>query len=360
MTASRTAQRMLVPLIPLYRLGLVIREMRLRSGREQVRRLRFPVISIGNLSTGGAGKTPFAIALARALTGAGFAVDVLSRGFGRQTTAPSRVRPAGTAAEFGDEPILIARESEVPVYVARQRYEAGLLAEQGFGELPSGAKAPLDSAVPNVRAEARTLQRAGVVHILDDAFQHRQLHRDIDILLLNREDWQDRLLPAGNLREARRAAMRASVIAIPADDPGLETELRAWGWKGPIWRLHRRMEVPSVDAPVLAFCGIARPNQFFAGLEAAGLRLAAQVTFRDHHPYAARDLERLRAAARASGADALVTTAKDQVRLAPLVAGLPPNLPLLTAQLRIEIEKESTALDWLVPRLNAIPPDPPL
>ena len=148
MTASRAARRMLLPLTPLYRFGLALREQRLRSGREPVRRLRFPVISIGNLSTGGAGKTPFAIALARALTEAGFGVDVLSRGFGRQASTPARVRPDGTAAEFGDEPLLIAREAGVPVYVANQRYEAGLLAEQGFGELPSGAKALVDSAVP--------------------------------------------------------------------------------------------------------------------------------------------------------------------------------------------------------------------
>ncbi len=360
MTASWTARRILLPLTPLYRLGLALREMRLRSGWEPIRRLRFPVISIGNLSTGGAGKTPFAIALGKALIQAGFAVDVLSRGFGRQTRTPARVRTDGTSADFGDEPLLIAREAGVPVYVAAQRYEAGLLAEQGFGELPSGAKAPLDSAVPNVRAEARTLQRALVVHILDDGFQHRQLHRDIDILLLNREDWQDRLLPGGNLREPIRAAMRASVIAIPAAEPGLEADLRAWGWEGPVWRLHRRMEIPPVDSPVLAFCGIARPYQFFAGLESGGLQLAGRFAFRDHHPYATRDLVRLQDAARAAGASALVTTAKDQVRLAPLIAELPLDLPLLTAGLRIEIEEESTALDWLAARLDSIPPKPPL
>jgi tetraacyldisaccharide 4'-kinase len=338
MTASWTARRMLLPLTSLYRLGLVLREMRLRSGREPVRRLRFPVISIGNLSTGGAGKTPFAIALARALTQAGFSVDVLSRGFGRQTRTPARVRLDGTAAEFGDEPLLIAREAGFPVYVAARRYEAGLLAE----------------------ADAVREERQPRIHILDDAFQHRQLHRDIDILLLNREDWQDRLLPSGNLREPIRAAMRASVIAIPAADPGLETDLRTWGWEGPIWRLHRHMDVPPVDSPVLAFCGIARPHQFFAGLEAAGLRLAGRFAFRDHHPYAARDLGRLRDAARAAGAAALVTTAKDQVRLAPLIAELPMDLPVMTAGLRIEIEEESAALGWLATRLDSIPPQPPL
>jgi tetraacyldisaccharide 4'-kinase len=337
MTSGGTARPLLLPLTPLYRLGLALRELRLRSGREPVRHLQFPVISVGNLSTGGAGKTPFAIALARALTGAGFAVDVLSRGFGRRAGAPARVRLDGSAAEFGDEPLLIAREAAVPVYVASQRYEAGLLAEADF----------LEARQPRI-------------HILDDAFQHRQLHRDIDILLLNRDDWRGCLLPAGNLREPREAAMRATVIAIPAGDLELEPALRNWGWQGPIWRLHRHMEVPPVSDPVLAFCGIARPGQFFAGLEASGLHLAGGVAFRDHHNYAFRDLHRLHQAAHAAGASALITTAKDQVRLTPLLATLPPDLPLLTAGLRIEIEDESAALDWLVDRLKAIPPRPPL
>jgi tetraacyldisaccharide 4'-kinase len=388
MTASETARRVLLPLTPLYRLGLALRELRLRSGREPVHRLRFPVISIGNLSTGGAGKTPFAIALSRVLTDAGFAVDVLSRGSGRQATAPARVRPDGTAAEFGDEPLLIARETGVSVYVASQRYQAGVLAEtdgspdsrsvltalkQRAVILSEGQDAVIqnDAVILSEGREATAVEgpafraigspRPSLVHILDDAFQHRQLHRDIDILLLNRDDWHDRLLPAGNLREPRRAAMRASVIAIPGSgDPALETELRRWGWKGPIWRLHRRMEIPPVNDPVLAFCGIARPGQFFAGLEAGGLRLAGRFTFRDHHPYAARDLDRLQAAARAAGAAALVTTSKDEVRLAPLIAAQHRDLPLLTAQLRIEIEDESAALDWLVTRLISIPPRPPL
>jgi tetraacyldisaccharide 4'-kinase len=387
MTASETARRMLLPLTPLYRLGLTLRESRLRSGREPIRRLRFPVVSIGNLSTGGAGKTPFAIALARALAGAGFQVDVLSRGFGRQATAPARVRPDGTATEFGDEPLLITRETGVPVYVASQRYQAGLLAESGPPldslSFPNALKHDAvilsqgqDAVVQNdavILSEGRAapavegpaFQSLGLphhqpLHILDDAFQHRQLHRDIDILLLNPDDWRDRLLPAGNLREPLRAAMRATVIAIPAGESEFEAELRRWGWQGPIWHLHRRMEVPPVDAPVLAFCGIARPQQFFAGLEAAGLRLAGQVAFRDHYPYTTGDLDRLQASARAAGASALVTTAKDQVRLTSLIAALPPDPPLLTAGLRIEMEQESAVLDWLITRLDSVPPRPPL
>src|SRR5271166_2257947 len=115
----------------------------------------------------------------------------------------------------------------------------------------------------------------------------------MDILLLNRDDWCDSLLPAGNLREPLRALHRAGVIAIPSDDPDLESELRAWRWQGSIWRLIRRMEVPSVDGPVAAFCGIARPDQFFAGLEAAGVHVAARLAFRDHFSFRSADLNDL-------------------------------------------------------------------
>src|SRR5208337_2793980 len=126
-------RRLLFPLVPAYRLALAFRELRLRAGLEPVRRLRFPVISIGNLSTGGSGKTPLAIALAQALSDRGLQVDVLSRGYGRASRAPARVRPDGTAEEFGDEPLLIARATGVPIYVALQRCDAGLLDEADAG-----------------------------------------------------------------------------------------------------------------------------------------------------------------------------------------------------------------------------------
>lgn len=333
MSDPSSGRKLLLPLTPLYRLALAARELRLSSGLEPVRRLRYPVISIGNLSTGGSGKTPLTIALAKALTERGFQVDVLSRGYGRFSSLPARVRPDGTADEFGDEPLLIARETSLPVYVARQRFDAGQLAEAD----------PL----------AISSEYSPKAHLLDDGFQHRQLHRDADILLLDRRDGHDRLLPAGNLREPLRAIHRATVLAIPADDPELEAELKAWGWTGPIWRLRRTMDVPPIDGPVAAFCGIARPEQFFAGLEAAGLRLAAQTPFPDHHRYTERDLAGLASRARAAGATALLTTQKDQIRL----GSIPLRLPLETARLSIEIDHPDEALDDLLAQLP-LPPAP--
>jgi tetraacyldisaccharide 4'-kinase len=338
MNVPSPVRKLLLPLVPAYRLALALRELRLGTRLEPVRRLRFPVISIGSLSAGGAGKTPLTIALTQALERRGLRVDVLSRGFGRRGRQPARVDPDGSARRFGDEPLVIARQTGAAVYVAAQRFEAGLLAETEAAASYSSANQP-------------------AVHLLDDGFQHRQLHRDADILLLDSSDWRDGLLPARNLREPLKAARRATVIAIPApgEGPGgaseLEAALRNWGWQGPMWRLHRRMEVPAVDGALVAFCGIARPEQFFAGLEVAGLRIAARLAFPDHHRYAARDLDRLVAAACKTGAAALITTEKDQVRLGTLSAAFTESLPLKTAGLRIEIEDEDQAIEWLLDRL---------
>lgn len=328
---------LLLPLVPLYAAGLALRELRLSRGWEPIRRLRYPVISIGNLSTGGSGKTPLTIALAGLLSERGFHVDVLSRGYGRRSAVPLRVDLNGSADQFGDEPLLIARETGLPVYVAAERYDAGVLAE----------------------ADASQNERP-LVHILDDGFQHRQLHRDIDILLVSREDWHDHLLPAGNLREALYAALRANVLAVPADDPNFEAELPTWGWNGPVWRLQRRMGIPNVPGPVVAFCGIARQEQFFAGLESEGVRIGARVVFADHHRYTTHDVERLVATARPANATALITTEKDTIRLGKLAAAFPPSLPLETARLNISIEDESQVSHWLAAHLCPNPAPQPL
>lgn len=389
----------LLPLVPVYRAGLALREVCLHTGREPIRRLRWPVVSVGNLSTGGAGKTPLTIALARALTQRGIYVDVLSRGYGRADRAASRVDPDGTAEEFGDEPLLIARQARVPVYVAPQRYEAGLLAEQEKDNLPvegdpaaehdplansgqvfnpvptelrpgqgdeyrkeSSRLFPIGFWTVSGRAEnARKLNGAfaaqeifpGRVHILDDGFQHRQLARNVDIVLLNRQDWGDFLLPAGNLREPVEALRRAQVIAIPAEEPPLESVLRNFGWTGLVWRLRRQMEAPAISGPVVAFCGIARPEQFFAGLEAAGMQVASRICFRDHHRFLQHDVDCLLDAVRSVKAVAFVTTEKDRVRMGALAGALAASVPLHTANLRVEIEDEAAAIDWLAAQVES-------
>ncbi len=342
-TQATAARPLLWPLVPVYRFGLALHEMQLRTGLKPVRRLRWPVVSIGNLSTGGSGKTPLTIALARALAARGLHVDVLSRGFGRRRKVAVRVDPGGSVEDFGDEPLVIARETGVPVYVAAERYQAGMLAEaekQGTSEQGNQGT-----------RNTRDTTNQGSVHLLDDGFQHRQLARDVDILLLSRADLNDHLLPAGNLREPLHAAERAQVIAIPADEGDIEAEIRSRGWRAEVWRLRRVMEIPHLDGPVAAFCGIARPKQFFEGLERGGLRVASRVAFPDHHRYDPHDLDCLQDAARSIRAAAIVTTEKDRVRLGAQVKSLAEAFPLHTVGLRIEIEDHAEAVDGLVSRV---------
>ena len=163
-------------------LGVRSRNALYDRGVLRSRRLRGPVVSVGNLSVGGSGKTPFVIMLGELLKARGVKFDILSRGYGRETTGVAIVDPTGSAREFGDEPLLMARRLGVPVVVGEDRYQAGLLAEESFG----------------VRW-----------HILDDGFQHRALARDFDIVLVNPEDAQDRLLPA-------RPAARAPQFFVPS------------------------------------------------------------------------------------------------------------------------------------------------
>jgi tetraacyldisaccharide 4'-kinase len=365
-------------LVPLYRLALGARARSLRTGLQSVRRLRSPVLSIGSLSAGGAGKTPLTIALARALTARGFSIDVLSRGHGRLSREAARVDTSGTADDFGDEPLEIARAAAVPVYVAAQRYDAGLLAERAAEQAiqsldrNSAGRDSTSRESASGRAGGRGFSPGKMqptdkgalapegsftnIHLLDDGFQHRQLHRDIDIVLLSRHDLDDRLLPAGNLREPLRALRRATILAVPAEDANLAGELH---WEGPVWRLRRKMEIPSLDGPIVAFCGIARPEQFFAGLQNAGAHLAAQITFPDHRRYTPADLARLMATAQSAGAAAFLTTEKDRMRLGNLATQLTKKLPLATAGLAIEIEGEEAAISALLENLTAAPgPNP--
>jgi tetraacyldisaccharide 4'-kinase len=330
MNHSSAARRLLLPLTPLYRAAIAFRELRLCSGLEPVRHLQHPVISIGSLSAGGSGKTPLTIALAQALNRHGIHVDVLSRGYRRRSSIAMRVDPNGTAEKFGDEPLLIARASGVPVYVAAQRYEAGIMAESAL----------------DLNAHA--------VHLLDDGFQHRQLHRDLSILILDSRDLHDHLLPAGNLREPLSAMYRANVVAIPAEVPEIEVRLQHLRWHGPVWRLKRRMEVPPITGPVVAFCGIARSDQFFAGLEASGLHLASRITFADHHQFDQHDLDCILGAARSINAAAFITTEKDRVRLGKRAESFPQSCPLKTAQLRIEIQGQNAAVDWILDQLSGL------
>jgi len=232
-----------------------------------------------------------------------------------------RVDPAGSAERFGDEPLLIARSASVPVYVGASRFEAGLLAESEI-EGPG-------------------------VHLLDDGFQHRQLARDLDIVVMHRSDLHQRLLPAGRLREPLATLRRAGVIVLRHEDAGLESTLRVHTRpECRFWLIRRTLALPSPVQRAVAFCAVARPAEFFAGLAAVEAGVAEQIRFRDHHRYTVADVDRLAELGRRVGCDAFITTAKDEVKLdAAMRSRLNIVAPLQMAALTVEIEDEKAALD---------------
>lgn len=284
------------------------------------RQLARPVISVGNLSTGGSGKTPFVIALGELFKARGISFDVLSRGYRRKTRDVLVVEPHGSAADFGDEPLLISRQLGVPVIVGNSRYEAGLLAERKF-----------DSQL----------------HILDDGFQHRSLARDFDIVLMTGDEFKDLLLPSGRLREPLSSLARADVVVLPAELPDADLPDHEALHGKLIWRMKRHVTVPNAPRSPVVFCGIARPEQFFEKVRAAGITPVEETVFRDHHPYQPRDITDLLAAKERLGAGGFVTTEKDAINLGALGAELSP---LALATLTVSLENASDAIDTILAR----------
>ncbi len=282
------------------------------------RRLERPVVSVGNLSIGGSGKTPFVLLLGDLLKQRGIAFDVLSRGYGRRTRGVAVVDPGGDPRDFGDEPLLIARKLQVPVIVGEERFAAGRVAEECF----------------NSR-----------LHLLDDGFQHRALARDFDIVLVTPEDAHDRLLPAGRLREPLSALARADAVVLtngaPEDHFPLDGKL--------VWRAHRTIVPSDLPAHPLAFCAIARPQNFYVQLRNAGVDLAGEASFRDHHQYTEKDIRDLMAAATRAEADGFVTTEKDAINLGGYFSALKPlavvpvEMALTEAQPAIDVMLEVIA-----------------
>ncbi|HEX9111544.1 MAG TPA: tetraacyldisaccharide 4'-kinase [Terriglobales bacterium] len=306
------------PLTGLYGAASGLRNSLFDRGVLQPRRLEQPVISVGNLSAGGAGKTPFVIALGELLKTRGIRFDVLSRGYRRKTRGVLVVEPEGSAADFGDEPLLIARRLGIPVIVGERRYEAGRVAERKFQPQ---------------------------LHILDDGFQHRSLFRDFDIVLLTPDDFHDRLLPSGRLREPLSSLERASAVVLPT---GLAVE-HPWLRQKPIWRVERELILPNLPPAPIAFCGIARPEQFFAQVRAAGITPAAQLSFGDHHSYSRSDVQRLLNERTKLQAGGFLTTEKDAVNLSALQGELEP---LAISVLRLTLDHPADVVDTMLARIT--------
>ena len=304
--------------------GAVVRTKNALHERGALRahRLLGPVISVGNLAVGGSGKTPFVILLGELLKARGIQFDVLSRGYGRSTTGVLLVDPHGKPQEFGDEPLLIARRLGVPVIVGEKRYEAGLFAESQFGTN---------------------------LHLLDDGFQHRALARDLDIVMVNASDFEDRLLPGGRLREPLNALKRANVAVL---EEGVPYPARKLGRKT-IWRIRRGVSIPTLPPRVAAFCGIARPERFFAQLRAAGVVAAVEIPFPDHHTYTEKDVRDLLTLKEEKNCAAFVTTEKDIINLQDFADRMTPLFP---ATVTMEFLDPDAVLSLLMEQIPALPP----
>jgi tetraacyldisaccharide 4'-kinase len=298
----------------IFELGVTIRNVLYDHRIFRARRLRGPVISVGNISVGGSGKTPFVIMLGELLLALGIKFDVLSRGYGRQGRGVALVDADGTRDEFGDEPLLIASKLNVPVIVGKDRFEAGVFAEERFG------------------AE---------VHLLDDGFQHRALARDFDIVLMNAEDAEDRLLPSGRLREPVSSLRRADAVVFTNDK---SPELFPVGDKS-IWRVRRGIALLDVPTRPVAFCGIARPQNFVSQLREAGIVPVAELFYGDHHAYVERDMEDLRRLREKHKGNGFVTTEKDAINLGQLRSALDP---LSVVPVTLELADAANAVDIML------------
>ena len=285
----------------------------------KVHKLSKPVVSIGNISVGGTGKTPFVITLGGLLKERGIEFDVLSRGYGRTSKEIILVDPEGSPDQFGDEPLLIGRKLGVPVVIGPDRYQAGLLAESKFPQ--------------------------GRLHLLDDGFQHRRLHRDFDIVLLAEEDLGEPLLPFGRLRESLSAVDRAdAVVTSPETDfPCGRRYLQ------PVWRARRNIQFLLPMSRVVAFCGIARHEQFFSSLRKLGMDLADTIRFSDHHYYDQKDIDFLLRAKAETGAKGFITTEKDAINLGHLISQL---RTFEAAGLDLELENPAHAIQILLDTLG--------
>lgn len=315
-----------------YRGVVGAREWLYRRGVLRSRTVGCPVVSIGNLTVGGTGKTPAVELAVQTLKGLGHKPAVVSRGYRRRSRGVQVVADAASirleGQDAGDEPFLLARRLPgVPVVVGANRAEAVMLARERF----------------DVTAI-----------VLDDGFQHRTVQKDLEIVMARaRNPWGNgRLLPSGPLREPLTALARAHVVvaagATTIEDAG--EVVAAVGRYAPgcpvlaaryvpveCWEAQRVRPVPLErlrGARLVAFAGIASPSAFRGTLDELGARVEAAIAFRDHHWYDERDLAALEARAEVPGIDGLVTTEKDWVRLRAL---RPCRRPLYVVSVRLDL-----------------------
>lgn len=346
---QEAVNRILEPLAAGFRLGVALRHAAYRRGWLKTRRLNRPVVSVGNLTVGGTGKTPLVAWIAERLLRRGWSPGILTRGYGRRRgTEVISIEPGANRTadprEVGDEAALLARAlPKVPIVICGDRFRAGRLAEERFH---------VD------------------VHLLDDGFQHLALERDVDVLVIDStQELSDRaLLPAGRLREPCSALQRAHLVVLTRVDLGdpvpLENRVTQINPQARIFRSTTRLcglrDVASGGSyplesfrgkAVSVFCGIGNPQAFFSYVQTWGFSILTESVFPDHHVYSRADLDHLGALARKAAAAALLTTEKDAMNLTH--AG-PREIPVLTCVIETEICEAEAFEQALFSRLGAV------
>lgn len=308
------------------------------SDATRTKALARPVISVGNLRAGGSGKTPLVAHLAASLVARGERPAILSRGYGRRdvrdgvTVVSDGHSVLAGLDRAGDEPLMLARS--VPgacVVVGADRYLAGVLAEAQLG---------------------------ASLHILDDGFQHVRLRRTVDLLLVDPRDLEERVIPAGHLREPLANARLASAVVVVTDDDDVMHDVGRRLSAANTFRVSRVMHAPrtfdgnasETSGHAVALAGIAKPDQFFAGVRSLGIDIASTMVFRDHHRFTRADVARIINQARRVEATAIVTTAKDAVRLEPFA---PLPIELRVVPLDVTVHPQDEFETWLLSRLGA-------
>lgn len=336
------ARLFLTPLAKLWTWGGRIK--RDRALRHQGK-LPVPVISVGGISVGGSGKTPFVAYLTKKLQRSGLRPAVLTRGYGRRSSASTLIFPPGAEVSrdlTGDEAQIFLRSSSCSVGIGTDRYETGKLLLQ---QLPADC------------------------FILDDGFQHAKLARNLDIVLIDGLDpfGQRHTVPLGRLREPLDALRRANVFVVSRADENLRfeaiaRELHQLNPEAPVFRARvatkrwrdYRTGLRSETLPhkrVAAFCGLGNPNAFWETLEQLGLEVVFRWAFPDHHAYKPIELSRLASQAEILAAELLVTTEKDMLNLptGTCEAISPFNLSWL--EIENTVDREEEFLELLEPVL---------
>ncbi len=348
---SRVARAALAPLAAAFGAASALRGALYDRGVAAVRRAPRPVVSVGSLRVGGAGKTPFVLWLVARLQQEGYRPCIVLRGYGGEAGASPILLDAESATDpraverAGDEAVLLALRSGVPVVAGADRQAACVFA---IARLAGTARDP-------------------DLFVLDDGFQHRALARDVDIVLVAGSEASERLLPAGPLREAAGALARADAVVLVAGEPDPAfLGARPHGALAVCARTRARALVRSVgeadgqreDAGrdvrtlagrrVVAVAAIARPGRFLRELERLGAVVVARVLRRDHHRYDAADVAEIEAAAAA--ADFVVTTEKDLVKLQAMRLGAAP----LALRIELEVDDGDAIVDLV--RARALSP----